>query len=67
MTSPSIRPEKIEELIARLRATHPHSGRNPWPPIQEAIGLLASLNEALTPSGDTKAAYIGEFKFGIIR
>lgn len=32
---------------------------------QELIAENQALREALKPSGDTKAAYIGEFKFGI--
>lgn len=34
--------------------------------ILELEARLASLLEALTPSGDTKAAYIGEFHMGIM-
>jgi hypothetical protein len=28
---------------------------------------IARIREALTPSGDTKAAYMGEFSFGLTR
>lgn len=38
---------------------------NPLPPDREAAIRREALEEALTPSGDTKAAYMGEFKFGI--
>lgn len=31
--------------------------------LKDACGLIISLEEALTPSADTKAAYIGEFSF----
>lgn len=74
---------KVEELTGNLRAVVRRVGfsgeahgqsflLNPHGPA--AADLIASLNaeverlrEALTPSGDTKAAYIGEFSFGITR
>jgi hypothetical protein len=34
-------------------------------PRPEASGEVEALREALTPSGETKAAYIGEFKFRV--
>ena len=47
-----------DDLVKRLREMR---GPNVW----EAADRIEELEAALTPSGTTKAAYIGEFKFKI--
>jgi hypothetical protein len=47
-----------DDLVERLREMR---GPNVW----EAADRIEELEAALTPSGTTKAAYIGEFKFKI--
>lgn len=43
--------------------THPARGFGPAAPVSDADPSYESLLAAITPSGETKAKYIGEFSF----
>ena len=55
-------PELVERVSAAIQPKHYHEDRALA--ALEASGI-AELTEALAPSGDTKAAYMGEFSFSI--
>lgn len=64
----------LDRSIERLQNLHPQAGRPAWDyVVREELGAtleaqaaeIVRLREALEPSGNTKAAYIGEFSFYI--